>query len=275
MATLNRFIFKVTDKCHPFQKLKKAFEWTEGCELAFQQLKQYLGAHPLLSLPKKREVLSLYLVVSRTAVSSALMRTGDGAQLPVYYTSKALHCAELNYPKLEKLAYALLITSRKLRPYFQAHAIEVLTDQPLRRILDNPEQSGRLAIWAVELGQFVITYKLRISIKGQAVADFIAEFTYDEELVLKALELLPLADLSISSMITSMNLVPEILIWVLHVNEALNLLGSGAGLVLITPEANTLEIDAIQDRTPNQVDVNPQPVVYRETRTLEWDEKDG
>ena len=97
----------------------------------------------------------------------------------------------LNYPKLEKLSYAFLITSRKLRPYFQAHAVEVLTDQPLRRILDKPEQSSRLAIWAVELGQFVITYKPRIYIKGQAVTDFIAEFTYDEELILETPELLP------------------------------------------------------------------------------------
>ena len=97
------------------------------------------------------------------------MRTEDEAQLPVYYMSKALHCAELNYPKLEKLAYALLIALRKLRPYFQAHSIEILTDQPLRRILDKPEQLGRLAIWAVEFDQFVITYKPRTSVKGQAV----------------------------------------------------------------------------------------------------------
>ena len=152
--------------------------------------------------------LSLYLVVSWTAVSSALVRTVNGAQLPVHYTSKSLHCAELNYPKLEKLAYALLIISRKLWPYFQAHAIEVLTNQPLRRKLDKPEQSGRLAIWAVELGQFVVTYKPRTSIKGQAVADFIVEFTYEEELVLKPPELLPPSDLGTSNPTTSMSLIP-------------------------------------------------------------------
>ncbi|KAM7469188.1 hypothetical protein LguiA_007371 [Lonicera macranthoides] len=147
VAALNRSISKATDKCHPFFKtLKKAFKWTEECELAFQQLKQYLGAPPLLSSPKKEEILSLYMVVSRTAISSALMRNEGGAQPPVYYTSRALHAAELNYLRVEKLAYALLLTSRKLRPYFQAHAVDVLTDQPLRRILDRPEQSGGLAI---------------------------------------------------------------------------------------------------------------------------------
>src|ERR1700733_3701420 len=243
VAALNRFISKATDKCHPFFKtLKKAFEWTEECELAFQQLKQYLGSPPLLSSPKKGEVLCLYLAVSRTAVSSALMRNEEGAQLPIYYTSRALHAAELKYPRLEKLAYALLITSRKLRPYFQAHAIDVLTDQPLRRILDKPEQSGRLAIWAVELGQFVIGYKPRTSVKGQADADFIAEFTYTEEQAIAPPELLPPADPSTSSPATAMSLLPEISIWILHADGASNSQGSGAGLVLVTPEANILEI---------------------------------
>lgn len=78
------------------------------------------------------------------------------------------------------MTYALLVTSKKLRPYFQAHDTDVLTDQPLRRVLEKPEQSRRIAIWAVELGQFIITYKPKASIKGQAMADFIAEFTYEE-----------------------------------------------------------------------------------------------
>ena len=72
--------------------------------------------------------------------------------------------------------------------------------------------------------------------------DFIAEFTYDEDLILEALELLPPLYPNTSSVVMSMNLVPEIPIWVLHVDGASNLQGSGAGLVLITPEANTLEV---------------------------------
>ena len=90
--------------------------------------------------------------------------------------------AESRYPSMEKLALSLVHTSRKLRPYFQAHPIKVYTDQPLRQVLAKPETSGRLLKWAVEIGQFEITYHPRTTIKGQALADFIVECTGVEEL---------------------------------------------------------------------------------------------
>ena len=55
--------------------------------------------------------------------------------MPIYYISKVLHKAELNYPRLEKLAYALLIATQKLRHYFEAHPVVVRTDSPLRKVL--------------------------------------------------------------------------------------------------------------------------------------------
>ena len=57
----------------------------------------------------------------------------------------------------------------------------VLTDQPLRRILGRPETSGRLMKWALELEEFEVIYRPRTVIKGQALADFLVEFTYPEE----------------------------------------------------------------------------------------------
>jgi hypothetical protein len=80
-------------------------------------------------------VLYLYLAVSPTAVSAALIREEDGIQKPVYFVSKALHGAEERYPQIEKLAFALIIASRKLQPYFQAHSIRVLTEYPLRKVM--------------------------------------------------------------------------------------------------------------------------------------------
>ena len=75
VATLNRFVSKVTDKCLPFFKiLRKAFEWTEECQKAFQDLKVYLTTAPLLSPSILGEELYLYLTVSPHAVSSALVR---------------------------------------------------------------------------------------------------------------------------------------------------------------------------------------------------------
>ena len=75
IASLNRFVSRATDKCLPFFKtLKQAFAWTDECEIAFQELKRYLSNPPLLSLSKQGESLYLYLAVSETAVSAALIR---------------------------------------------------------------------------------------------------------------------------------------------------------------------------------------------------------
>ena len=69
------------------------------------------------------------------------------------------------------------MASRKLRPYFQAHKIEVLTNQPLRNIIHSPKASGRLIKWAIELGEFDIKYKPRTTIKAQELADFMLKCT--------------------------------------------------------------------------------------------------
>ena len=111
------------------------------------------------------------------AVSLALIRTEGKVQKPMYYTSRALRGAEGRYSLIEKLAFALITASRKLRHYFQAHAINVMTDHLLKKAMNKLEAAGRLIQWAVELSEFDIRYQPRHAIKAQALADFIAEFT--------------------------------------------------------------------------------------------------
>jgi hypothetical protein len=135
----------------------------------------------LLSPSKQGEELYLYLAVSPTAVSSALVARRKGQQLPVYYTSRALRGAEERYPPMEKLAFALVTAARKLRPYFQAHTIVVLTNHPLRKAMNKPDAAGRLIQWSIELSEFDIDYRPRTAIKAQALADFIAEFTTKDD----------------------------------------------------------------------------------------------
>ena len=119
VAALNRFVSKATDKCLPFfRTLKKSFEWTDECQQAFEQLKAYLSAPPLLSPSQPGEELFLYLAVSLAAISAALIREEEKVQKPVYYASRALHRAEERYPPMEKLAFALVTATRKLKPYF-------------------------------------------------------------------------------------------------------------------------------------------------------------
>ena len=164
LAALGRFISKSGEKCLPFFKaLKKVkdFIWTDESQKAFEDLKRYMAEPPLLAKPNADEVLYLYLVVSDKAISAVLVKEEEKIQKHVYYVSKTLHGAELNYSAIEKFVLAMITTSRKLRPYFQAHKIEVLTDQPLRNIMHSPKGSGRLIKWAIELGEFDIKYKAR------------------------------------------------------------------------------------------------------------------
>ncbi|XP_030945656.1 uncharacterized protein LOC115970125 [Quercus lobata] len=116
IATLNKFVSKATDKCLPFFKtLKKVFSWTKECKTAFQEL------------------------------NAALIREEDRLQLPVYYVNQAFQGAEARYPSIEKITFALIVASRKLRPYFK------------------PTPS-------------------LTAIKAQALANFIAEFTTPENI---------------------------------------------------------------------------------------------
>ncbi|CAL8153304.1 unnamed protein product [Prunus armeniaca] len=114
-------------------------KWDDECEVAFQNLKTYLTSPPLLSKSIPGEDLYIYLAVSHSAISSALIREELGAQHPVFYTSKALIDAETRYPKMEKLIFSLV---------------------------------------AIELNQYNLLYRPKTAIKAQALADFVVEFTW-------------------------------------------------------------------------------------------------
>ncbi|RVW94408.1 hypothetical protein CK203_035733 [Vitis vinifera] len=78
---------------------------------------------------------------------------------------------------MELTALALRSAAQKLRPYFQAHPVVVLTDQPLRNILHKPDLTGRMLQWAIELSEFGIEFQPRLSMKGQVMADFVLEYS--------------------------------------------------------------------------------------------------
>ena len=101
----------------------------------------------------------------------------NSRQLPIHYVSRKLQEAERNYSPIEKLALSLLHSSRRLRRYFEAHPIRVITDQPVKLILNKTEVSGRLLKYAIELGAYDITYMPRNALKGQVLAYFISEIS--------------------------------------------------------------------------------------------------
>ena len=137
-AALNRFISQSVDRCRHFFLLInkwKNFEWTEECAKAFQQLKDYLARPSIMSSPEPDEVLFAYIAVAPYTVSLVLIRVDNGIQRPVYYMSKSLHEAEVCYLPLEKAILVVVLGTRKLPHYFQAHTVVVLTQLPFKTVL--------------------------------------------------------------------------------------------------------------------------------------------
>lgn len=113
----------------------------------------------------------------------------------------------------------ILITSRKLRHYFQEHKIFVVTDSPLGDILHNRDATSKISKWAVELGALSLEFKPRTVIKSQALVDFMAEWR--ENQVPTPAELLEH--------------------WVMYFDGSLRLQGAGAGILLISPKGEQLK----------------------------------
>jgi hypothetical protein len=130
---------------------------------------------PILVAPEPREPLYLYIAAAAEGVSMVLVveRTAQEGQepddsgpaarvrtvqRPVYYVSEVLHEAKTRYLETHKLLYVVLVASRKLRHYFQAHRVVVVTSFPLRAILHNSNATGNIAKWAAELAEFQLDF---------------------------------------------------------------------------------------------------------------------
>nr|KAJ0193280.1 hypothetical protein LSAT_V11C800420460 [Lactuca sativa] len=217
---MSRFISKSADKAMPlFYTLKGCieknnFQWTAAVEEALQKIKEALHKLPTLGSPITGETLQMYLSASNEAISSVLTVENEGEHKLVYFVSRALQGPELNYPTLERLVLALIYAERHLRHNFQAHQIEILL---------KPEMSGWLAKWEIELGENDISYRPRTGIKGQALADFLLEIPEEGNSAKEriwAVEEVPANDGS----------------WTMYTNGASSREGSGASLILTSPE---------------------------------------
>jgi hypothetical protein len=141
-----------------------------------------------LTPPLSGTPLLLYVATSHAAISAALVQEKDDGQarkqVLVYFIFEVLSASKKNYTELEKVLYAVLMASKKLRHYFQAYHIIVPSSQPLKDIMRNREAIGRVGKWAAELNEFTLDFVHRSSIQSQALADFITDWTpgaQDEE----------------------------------------------------------------------------------------------
>jgi hypothetical protein len=184
LASLNIFISRSAERNLPFFEVFKSaevFQWGPAQQKAFEELKQYLIDLTTLTPPLSGTPLLLYVAASHVAVSVAFVQEKQDGQVKqqasVYLVSEVLSPSKKNYTELEKVLYAVLMASRKLRHYFQAYHIIVPSSQPLKDIMRNREATGRVGKWAAELNEFTIDYVHRSSIQSQALADFIADWT--------------------------------------------------------------------------------------------------
>lgn len=182
----------------------------------------------MLVSPIPGETLQVYLSTLEKAISSDLVVEREGTQVPIYYVSRALQDLEISYPILEKMVLALIYESRRLRRYFQAHQIELLTNHPIKQILLKPETSGRLEKWAIKLGEHDIIYRPRTSIKGQALANFLLEILDKGNNTAQAKKC-PGADESKDNQR-----------WNLYTDGAASKEGSGTGLILTNPKGEEI-----------------------------------
>ena len=235
LAALNRFLSRFTDKCKLFFQVIKRnradFYWNEDCEAAFQGLKNYLASPRRVPRPEELSCLSSSPIQARHRRNTIPLSCGirvnrewslglgrGGVQKLVYYVSKPLLDVEIRYQRMKKMVLALLIVLRKLKHNFQSFRIVMLTEHPLKSIVENPQATERISKWATELKPYGIKYKSRTTIKGQVLKDFIAEFT-------------PRASAQ-SDLLDG---------WILNIDGASNNKGSGIGIVLTTSEGTIIE----------------------------------
>ncbi|KAI5334297.1 hypothetical protein L3X38_024430 [Prunus dulcis] len=240
---LRRFISNSAGKIQPFSSLlrlkqEQTFKWEEQHQQAFQEIKDYLSNPPVLSPPKRGRPLKLYVSASEVSIGSLLVQDNkEGKEQAVYYLSRTLTEVERRYSAIERLCLALYFTAIKLRHYMLPHTIYIIAKTDLiKYMLTRPMLRGRIGKWTLALTEFTLRYVPQKAVKGQAVADFLADHPGEEIENMDSLDiananLLTRAHVCLNNPIYSIHLTP----WKLYFDGSKTDKASGAGVVLEEP----------------------------------------
>ncbi|CAL2229871.1 unnamed protein product [Prunus armeniaca] len=219
-------------------KQEQTFNWEEQHQQAFEEIKHYLSNLPVLSPPKRGIPLKLYVSASEVSIGSLLVQDNkEGKEQGVYYLSRTLTEVERKYSAIERLCLALYFTAVKLRHYMLPYTIYIIAKMDLiKYMLTRPMLRGRIGKWTLTLTEFAFRYVPQKAVKGQVVADFLADHPGEEienmdSLDIANADLLKRAHICLNNPIYSVHLTP----WKLYFDGSKTDIASGAGIVLEEP----------------------------------------
>jgi hypothetical protein len=178
---VRRFISNLSGWIEPFMELvkiktNKEFRWGAEQQRAFEEIKEYLSQPPVLVPPQQDRPFYIYLLVSDTSIASVVVQLYDDKERVVFYLSRRMLDAETRYPDMEKLCLCLFFTCTKLRHILlSAEVIIICKSDVIKHMLSAPVLKGRLGKWMFALSEFDIRYQPAKAVKGQVLANLIAE----------------------------------------------------------------------------------------------------
>uniref|UniRef100_A0A2N9F9L1 Uncharacterized protein n=1 Tax=Fagus sylvatica TaxID=28930 RepID=A0A2N9F9L1_FAGSY len=181
LSYIRRFIpglAAVTSTFAPLLKKGASFHWSTECQEAFEKVQNIMTKLSTVCAPISGKPLRLYLASNSQAIGALIAQESDnGVEQPIYYVSRTLKDAESRYSGAERSCLALIYASQRLRHYFLAHKVQLMTkSHPIRSLLHRSVLSGRLAQWLLQLSQYEIIAETPTAIKSQAIADLLAQF---------------------------------------------------------------------------------------------------
>lgn len=151
--------------------------WDDACRNTLIKIKEYLLKPPVLTAPILRKSLIFYITAHKQSLGALLAQVNDeGKENVLYYLSRTLVGAELNYSPIKNTCLAVIFATKKLRHYILTYIIWLIShDDPLKYIMTKPVLSRRLGKWALLLSEFEIAYIPQKAVKWPTLVDFLVD----------------------------------------------------------------------------------------------------